>query len=236
MNRVGGTFVATAADLYFCIGFFPDWVHIRNTATSGDYQIYWNKNMMRSAEYVEGIQEHTGSTYRQITALTKGAGILPFYGGTTLAAADVGTTTYGSADNIYIKPDNLDYRLHADTSPHGVGDAVVTDITAWELGSASNYTGNLNQKATGTYIGEGSLIQIAGRRYSIVAFTAEGETANQLTLSHNVASGPIEFIGGMYSMKSMTAGEVTKDGFLLGNDTVNATGILCYFEAGKYDW
>lgn len=230
MKYLAGTINGTGADVYLCIGFVPDEVYIKNMETSNDYEIYWNRNMHRSGEFVEGQQEHTGSTYRQITALTKGNGILPYYGGTVLASGDVGTTTYG--EGVYLKPDTKDYRFSDNDAVDGIGDAVATTIDTWTLGSATNYTGNFNEDVTGTYIGEGSTIQIDGRRYSIVSLTAtEGESANEVTLSHNVASGTIEFIGGMYDMTPMIADEVTRDGFLISNTAVNVNNALIGFRA-----
>lgn len=229
-----GTFNGTGAGVYLCIGFIPDYVKIFNYETSNDYEIVWDANMYRSAEYAEGAQIHTGTTYRQYTALTVGNGIIPYYGGTVLAVADVGTTTY--AEGVYLKPDNRDYRFVAADSPEGVGDAVGTTIDTWTLGNSTNKTGNFNADVTGTYIGEGSVIQINGRRYAIRALTAgQGISANEVTLSAAPASGKIEFIGGMYDMRPMIAGEVTKDGFYLANTTVNANDALIGFEAGTWD-
>jgi len=45
----------------------------------------------------------------------------------------------------------------------------------------------------------------------------------------------ISYIGGMYGMRSLLAGEVTPAGFMVGNATLNASGNICVFEAGQYD-
>lgn len=234
MIKLSGTFNGTGATLYLCLGFIPDKVHLQNLETSNDYEIIWERSMMRSSELVEGMQTHTGTTYRQITALTKGAGILPYYGGTVLDTTTAGTTTY--AEGVYLKPDNKDYRYVTADSPHGLGDAVSSTINKWTLGSSTNYTGNFNADVTGTYIGEGSEITIDGKVYTIVALTAgQGISANEVTLSHAVASGEVQKISGMYSLAPMVAGEITKDGIVIANTTVNANNALIRFEVEKYD-
>jgi len=235
MQKVGGTFNGTGTAIYLCLGFIPDEIHIQNFETSNDYELVWNRNMWRSGEFVEGMQVHTGSTYRQITAQTKGTNIQPYYGGTTLTSTDAGTTTYG--EGVYLEPDNRDYRQYSGNSPHGLGDAVATDIDTWTLDSASNYAGHFNEDVNGTYIGEGSVIQIDGKLYSIMSVSAgTGEAASEVVLSYSAPSGSIEKIGGMYSMRPMVAGQVTKDGLYIANTTVNANNALIGFEAIKWDW
>ena len=237
MIKVAGTMNGTGAAFYLCLGFVPDEFHFQDFETSNDYEYYWNRNMWRSSEFVEGMQVHTGSTYRQITALTKGNGFLPYYGGTVLASGDVGTTTYG--EGIYLKADNRDYRFTDDDSPTGVGDAAESTIDTWTLYSSSNYTGNFGSvgATSGDYIGEGSIIQIDGRRYTIVGFTADGGDTNDVVLSANVASGEIQFIGGMYSTRPMITGEVTKDGIYCAiTSNGNTNNALIGFEAMKWDW
>lgn len=232
--KICGTFNGTGAGVYLCLGFVPDLVHIQNFETSNDYEIHWNKNMWRSGECVEGMQVHTGTTYRQITALTKGTGILPYYGGTVLDATAAGTTTYG--EGVYLKVDKKDYRYVTSASPHGVGDAVASTIDTWTLGSSTNYTGNFNADVTGTYMGEGSPICIDGKWYVIIALTAsQGISANEVTLSHPVNSGTVQFIGGMYTYAPMVSGETTRDGFYIANTTVNVNNALIGFEAEKWD-
>ncbi|OGW44455.1 MAG: hypothetical protein A2Y66_01810 [Nitrospirae bacterium RBG_13_41_22] len=233
MEHIAGTFNGTGAGVYLCFGFVPDWVKIQNYETSNDYMIEWNRNMHRSGEFVEGMQIHTGTTYRQITALTKGAGILPYKGGVVLNATTAGTTTY--AEGVYLKPDTKDYRYITADSPHGVGDAVANTINSWTLGSAANYTGNFNADVTGTYIGEGSKIMINGITYYIVALTAgQGISANEVTLSQPAPTGDIQSIGGMYDMAPMVSGETTLAGIYIANTTVNVNNALIGFEAGTW--
>lgn len=231
---VAGTFNGTGATVYLCIGFSPDWVHVRNLQGTQIIEAYWNRNMQRASETVEGLQ-NTGAG-SAVAALTKGTGIRTIFGGTTLATADVGTTTYGSAAAVYLKPFNFDCRFNSTDSPHSYYDAATATLDTWTLGSSTNYTGKFNGNVTGTYIGEGSEIMIDGRRYTIVALTAgAGATANDVTLSHSVNSGAIQYIGGKYSTIPMIAGEVTMDGFVLTNTTINVDSYQCAFEAGTWD-
>jgi len=232
MRRVGGVFNGTGADLYLCIGFVPDWVQIWNLEGTQVIRLDWNIGMMRASEVVEGLQ-FTGADVAA-AALTKGNGLLPYFGGDTLTATQAGTVTYG--EGAYLKWDNVDYRHFSGNSPHGLGDAVAVDIDSWTLDTAANNTGHFNEDVTGTYIGEGSKIIIDGKVYTIVALTAtQGEAADEVTLSHSMKSGDVQSIGGMYSMKPMIEGEVTSEGFLISNTTVNVNDAICAFEAGKYD-
>ena len=236
--RVGGIFNGTGADVYLCIGFAPDWVHLWNPEATTPIEIVWSINMNRTGDVVDGFQFDWNSTFGSSDAeqLTKGNGIARYYGGTTLNSTTAGTTTY--AEGVFLKPDNRDYRFTNADSPFGIGDAAEATIDTWTLDNATNFTGNFGTTGavTGTYIGEGSPIIIDGRLYHIVALTADGGDANDVTLTHNVPSGEIQYIGGMYSMRPMIAGEVTKDGFLISNTTLNVDDDIVIFEAGKYDW
>jgi len=230
--RVAGNFNGTGADVYVGLGFVPDYVHVWNLEGTQILEAYWNKQMMRAAEVVEGIQNSGAGS--AITALTRGNGILPYYGGRILSSTDVGVTTYG--EGIFLKLDNRDYRYNAAGSPHGVFDAVTVTIDTWTLDTAAANTGHFNGNIAGTYIGEGSPICIDGKWYTIVDLAAAaGSAANAVTLSHSVASGKIEYIGGMYSTRPMIAGETARDGFLLSNTTVNVNDAICAYEAGLYD-
>lgn len=230
--RIGGVFNGTGADVYLNIGFRPDMVRLWNLEGAGIIEVIWNKGMQRASEVVEGVAYTVAD--RQAAALTKGNGLLTFIGGTILASADVGTTTYG--EGVYLKPDYFDYRQVNNNSIGVVGDAATVAIDKWTLGSASNYTGNFNSDVVGTYLGEGSPINIDGKVYTIVSLSsAAGGGANEVTLSHNVPDGVIYSIHGMFDYKPMVAGESTKDGFLLSNTDINTNDEMVAFEAVKYD-
>ena len=230
MRRVGGTFNGTGANLYLCIGFVPDWVKVWNLEGTQGISLEWNINMMRAAETVEGLQ-FTGADVA-CAALTIGTGLLPHYGGVTLTSTQAGTVTYG--EGVYLKWDPVDYRFYSGNSPHGLGDAVAYDIVKWTLDTAASNTGHFNEDVNGTYIGEGSKIVIDGKKYTIVA-CSNGEDTDEVTLSHSVKSGEIQYISGMYDMKPMIEGETTAEGFLIYDATVNVNDQMCCFEAGKYD-
>lgn len=231
MRRIGGVFNGTGADVYLCIGFVPDWVRVWNLEGTQRILLEWNINMMRAKEVVEGIQLTAAD--QTAAALTIGTGLLPYFGGVTLSSTLAGTTTYG--EGVYLKWDHNDYRKLAANSPNGLGDASTVDIDRWTLDTAAANTGHFNAGVAETYIGEGSKIIIDGRQYSIVALTTDGSDDDEVELSHSVKSGEIQFISGMYDFKPMVAGEVTGEGFLISNTTVNVNDALCAFEAGKYD-
>lgn len=237
MQFISGNFNGTAATLYICIGFVPDWVHLWNLEATTPIEDVWNKQMMRSGEFVEGMQFqwHGTFTSSDATPLTKGNGIMPYFGGDTLTSTTAGTTTYG--EGVYLKPFNYDVRFNSTDSPHSYYDGAESTIDTWTLDNSTNYTGNFGSSgaATGTYIGEGSPIKIDGIDYAIVAFTADGGDSNDVTLSYPAPSGTIQFIGGMYSTIPMISGEITAPGFRINDTTLNADGNICIFEAGKYD-
>ena len=224
MKTISGHFNGTAADLYVCIGFVPDFVELYNLEGTQYLAAKWNIEMMRAAEVSEGIQ-FSGADIAG-AALTAGAGILPYHGGDTLTSTLAGTTTYG--EGVYLKRDKTDYRYGTD------GDSVSDDIDTWTLDSG--YTGHFNEDVTGTYIGEGSEIWIDGKRYMIQALTAsQGEASGEVTLSHTgVSSGKVEYIGGMYGYKPMVSAEITPAGFVISNTTINVNDSLVGFVAGQY--
>lgn len=225
---IGGHFNGTGADVYVCVGFVPDFVNIYNLEGTVELKIQWNKMMMGAAEVVEGVDTQTEAP----TALVKGAGLMPYYGGEVLTAAKQTSTTYG--EGIYLKRDDWDYRSYSgNRSP---GDAVAVDIDTWTLDTTANYTGHFNEDVNGTYIGEGSRICIDGKWYTIVALTAaQGEGDDEVTLSNTVPSGDVQCITGKSGYKPIPVGSMTPAGFFLSNSTINVNDALISFECGTYD-
>jgi hypothetical protein len=225
--RVGGTFNGTGAALYLCLGFVPDFFKLWNLEGSQAIQLEWNKNM-RAAETCDGIQLAT-STF---SALTTGNGVKPYYGGDLLTTTTAGTTTYG--EGVYLEWDRRDYRRLANANAGIIGDAESVDIDTWTL--YSGYGGHFNGDVNGTYIGEGSTITIDGKSYRITALAAGyGSLTSAVTLAcTGVPSGVINYIGPMYDMKPMVAGQLTKAGIEILDGTVNVNDALCCFEAGTY--
>lgn len=228
MRRVGGLFNGTGADLYLCIGFIPDWVHVVNQESGNMEEIIWNINMARASEAVEGLYKVAGVW----TELTLGAGIQPYKGGDTLTSTSAGVTTYG--EGVYLKWLKNDFRKLVANSPGGLGDASEEDIDTWTLDTAGSYSGHFNGAVTGTYIGKGSKIIIDGVCYAIAGWTADGGDANDVVLNLPAPSGNIEYIGPMYDFTPMISGEVTPAGFMIGHATTNVNNSICVFEAGCY--
>jgi len=242
MRRVAGTWNGTAADVYLCIGFVPDWVKIVNIEGTAQEQIEWSRMMLRSdGTMIEGVQT-TGDYVA--TELTAGNGILPYYGGDLLTSSNQTSTTYG--EGVYLGWDNKDYRYLTNSALGIVGDAADADITTWTLGSSANRTGNFNSDVTGTYIGPGSKILIQRpqgaansgevEEHAINTLAAgAGVSANEVTLSASMASGNVRFIGGKYSMAPIALNKTTLDGFRVSNTTVNVNDEIIMFEAGTYN-
>lgn len=213
-KKLGGFFNGTGADVYVCLGFIPDEVLMEDLELTTNALLRWNKNMLRTAEMAGGMIYTAASMAQDELVATEG--ISPYIGGAILTSTDAGTTTYG--EGVYLVRDDNDYRYYSgNKSP---GDAVAEDITDWTLDTAASNTGHFNEDANGTYIGEGSEIWIQttnGNKFykaTITALTAaQGEAANEVTLSLSVPSGKVRYIGGKYGYRPMIAGEITKDGF-----------------------
>ncbi len=226
--RIGGLFNGTGADVTICIGFVPDWVNLWNLTGTTRIAVEWNAGMLRDISTCEGILGTGAGTFAKMAI---GAGIQPFYGGTVLSATTAGTTTYG--EGVYLKRDDWDYR-YVDAN-HSPGDAISNDIDKWTLDTAGNYSGHFNADVTGTYIGEGSMIKIDGRWYAITTLTAaQGIASDEVVLTLGPLSGVVQQITGKFGYKPMIANEVTKEGFLVGNATLNVNNETIVFEAGTY--
>lgn len=226
--KIGGHFNGTGAAVYICVGFVPDFVNIQNLEGAVERKIEWNKIMMGATEVVEGVR----TVVEAPTALTKGLGIRPYYGGETLTTAMQTSTAYG--EGVYLKRDDWDYRHYSgNVSP---GDAKAVDIDTWTLDTTGDFTGHFNEDVNGDYIGEGSRICIDGKWYAIVDLTAgAGEADDEVTLSDTVPSGDVLSITGKNGYKPIPVGQMTPAGFLLTATTINVNNALIGFECGTYD-
>jgi hypothetical protein len=224
---ISGTFNGTGAAVYICCGFVPDFVRVRNLEVATFGELIWSKHFRAWAQY--GGWEVVSST----PALNTTAGIYPYYGGVQLTSTTAGTTTYGEGE--YLKRDPItDYRRVPNASQGVAGDSLVQDVSSWTF--VTGLTGYWNASVTGTYIGEGSRIEIDGKWYTITACTSPQLTSANVSLNvSEVPSGVISCITGMYDYVPMVAGETTLDGFYIVDTTVNANGDICLFEAGTYD-
>lgn len=223
MKIVSGRFNGTGAALYVCCGFVPDKVIVRNVEDTTCMVSTWNREST-SAEQCEGVLETQGVSSAQAAT----AGIAPYYGGDVMTSTNQTSVSYGNG--VYIAKDEIcDYR--------GIDITTGSDaIDSWTLGSSGNRTGNFNNDVTGTYIGEGSRINIDGKWYSITALTAgQGISANEVTLSGAPATGNVYAIQGMYTYKPVALGKVTPAGFKISNVTTIADDKLCLFEAYLFD-
>lgn len=215
-KKIAGTFNGTGAALYIGIGFIPDWVKIVNMEDTINSFVEWNKHMNRCAEYPEGSEVYTGSTYQQLAELTFGTGIRPYHGGDKMAAAST----------AYLVKDDASYTY---STTYG-------QIDTWTLDTAGTPSGHFNLEADTTYVGVGSQITIDGYTYGITAFTSNGEGTDEVTLSEAAPTGSIEYISRMYDYVGAAKDIIIPEGFKINATTViNVSGEMCFFEAGMYD-
>jgi len=227
MRVVSGTFMLPASDidLYFGIGFIPDWVKLYNMNANEQYA-HWSIHMMRHAAALGGIEEDDDGT---ITPNTFEIGIAPWRGGNAVTAAQATAGNCLTWDKLdYAKAVNHDAQTY-------------NDITKWNF--VTGQTGYWDEACNTTYVGVGSLIWIASgnsaaKRYVVAALTSNGEVSAEVTLSEaSVLSGDIVRISSMYDLKTMSSGAVLPAGFWLDStaDFLTATSEQGFFEAGTYD-
>lgn len=230
--KVMGSYNGTGAAVYLCLGFIPNEFHVI-AGEDGDLAEGFWKHSFRCAEIADGFTMVTGTTYRQIAALTKLNGIEPYVGGDVLTSSNQTSVAY--AEGIYLGWDDTDYR--ANTSYGCLADTIDT----WTLDTAGNCTGHFNEDvvSSGSRIGEGSSILIestTGRKryWSVVeAVTGgQGEAADEVTLSHAVPSGKVYFISGLYSLAPIALTNTTQAGVKINNTTlINVNDEIQCFDA-----
>lgn len=233
MKHIAGIFNGTAAVVYICIGFVPDWVRILSHQATNPEEAFWSKHM-RSVDWCEG--SFTAGSSGIVTDFGAAGGIAPYYGGDLMTTTNQTSVTY--AEGIYLDWDDMDYRYGPNLGPGGVsGDAVSDTIDTWTLDTAGSRTGSFNGDLTGTETGVGSMICIDGKWYQITVLTAgQGVSDDEVTLNLEPSSGEVQFISGRFSHKPLAVGKVTPAGFRVSyTTTVNVNDEIQFFEAGTYD-
>jgi hypothetical protein len=217
--QASGTFKATAADLYFSLGFVPDWVKLRTLVTADEERIEWSRNM-RSIEAFGGQDIDDDGA---IAPIALGAGVAEYLGGDELAAA---STVY------------IGRMADQDMRNKGTGDV----ISSWTLDTPASRTGKFNAGVNTTYVGVGSPVRIgyevtATSEWAyIMALTNDGDADDEVTLSKAIKSGSVLSLGAMNDFSGLPAGTVTKAGFFLDSTAaVNISAQYCMFEAGTYN-
>lgn len=217
--HASGTFKATAADLYFSLGFVPDWVKVRTLVTTDEERLEWSKNMRGPAAFGGQAIDDDGA----ITPVGLGVGIAEYLGGDKLSAL---STVY------------LGRRADEDLRDAGTGDV----INAWESQVPANRTGKFNAGVNTTHVGVGSVVGIGSEVTAesefatILAITNDGDGDNEITLSKSVKSGSVLSLGAMYDFIGVPTGTTTKAGFFLDSTAaVNIASQYCMFEAGTYN-
>lgn len=231
-NRIQGVFLGSAAARYIGLGFLPKWVKIRNMTDAAIPAIEWNEDMGVSAISPEGILTSISTGNCAMSVLVKGAGIIPYVGGTAITAA--------AATSIVHKSLAQDPAVFPGVQGDQRGAGASGLITKFTVGNSGNSTGNFDNPVNTTYVGVGSPVIIAGQRYHIVAITSTGAAANQVTLDRTPGGNPIpgkdpygvEYIGNMYDFVNAPTGIIMPAGiYLAETSSVNASAKLCLIEA-----
>lgn len=213
-----GIVKATAATLNVCLGFKPRKVRVTNLTdlTETIYATDMRAGVLAETHY--GVSRAKAGDLAAIT--TAAAGIVPYAGGTLLAAA---STT------CLVRNDKDQRGTYNANSP----------ITKFTVGSVANKTGNFNVEASTAVVGAGSVVIIKGVEYYVVAMTSNGEQANEVTLNDLPAGAvagsvfSVDKIRSRFDLVGGVAGVVTPDGFTLGaSATTNDTdGDVLLIEA-----
>ena len=247
-KRFSGTFIGTGATLVLGIGFKPDWVKLLNL-TAGAYgaTLEWHKRMAAGAtSKTTGPQEGILTVYASgnsvaRTLVASAAGIQPYDGGDIIGGITVPSGVTLSATNALaaLSLENLwpTGSLSIDQKASGTNG----NVLKWTLGSAANYTGNLDQPISATYVKIGSQIDIGPdqgpiQSYTVVAITGTGDSANNITLDRPAPSGKIWRISYPYDLAAIPAKVPVPAGIVIFETTsVNAASQVILVEAGMDD-
>jgi len=224
MNVLALTFLGSGAARKIGLGFQPDFVTVRNIGQADIPHIIWNKHLENAAAACDGILFREDTNMAR-TVLTVGTGVSRYAGGDIIAASSAANLV--PADMV---PDYAgDMRRHSS----GV-------IDTWNLDTAGNRTGHVNAALNTSYVGVGSKIRVETDRdtvveRTIVAITNAGSAADELTLDRALPSGRVIHIGYKHGLVAAPVGFVMPAGIALAETThVNASGEICYVEAGRY--
>ncbi len=237
MQVITGHFHGRGADLYLQLGGIPRYFKMWAIELDTPAYLEWIPDMAADDLTGEGIfRDENGGALED---LAFGEGVSPYYGGDVLTSTLQPSVVYGHASVDFIERDDKDYRFYTNEAAGIVGDASTVDITTWTLDTAGTPSGSFNANVVGTFINDGSLIRIQSvdRKHQYEAhivgssLSASGSTADDVTLSWAVPSGTVEFIGGRYDFKPTPIGKVSKDGLLINETTINASGNMVAFMA-----
>ena len=225
-KRVAGTIKLTNAEFTIGMGFVPHWFKITNLVNQ--ITIEWNMHMMRLAGNQAGILTIADGTR---SALTIGAGVKPYKGSTDKLTADDAT--------LLVRKDTS----HRLTS----GDAQGNGITTWtRTTNADPAQGKFNTDVDANINPDtiaGAPVVIRDNHYGtvyrtfIAALTGDGDADNNITLTENVPSGTVHFLGSPYDYVGAVNGQQVPAGITFSEtSSLNDTDAeLAYFEAGCYD-
>jgi hypothetical protein len=229
MKIIAGSFIGTGAAIKIGLGFEPDFVMVRNIGEADIPYIEWSKHLENAVTSCDGILFREDTKMAR-ASLTVGTGVRRYAGGDPISAASAAA----------IVPAHQVPALAGDMRRH-----CTAPIIDWTLDTAANRTGHVNAELNTTYIGVGSKLRIAVDsdrihgdyvERTIVALTSNGEVADEVTLDREAPSGKVVGITYKYSFAQAPAGTVMPKGIVLAEAThVNASGQICFIEAGRYE-
>jgi len=242
MKRFQFTFNGTGADVYLCLGEIPDHVlivPIGGSATTGVTDTatleWWRMGGAHNVISQGQLTYENTKLSRANYVIGGGDGISLYRGGDVMTSSNQTSVTFG--EGVYLEPFDMDMR-YGPTHGKTPYDSVSAVINQWTLDTAANRTGHFNEDVTGTYIGPGSRIIIAGVEYFIHTLTAtEGSGADEVTLNEAAATGQIEYIGPKWTTRPVPIGATTKAGIKLETVTgdINTDGETHLVIATMFD-
>jgi hypothetical protein len=220
MQKISGYFNGTDAAVYLCVGSIPRHVRLINLeVATNPISAEWDVNFVGAATAYGGLLDLTGSTYIARTKLTT-TGIFPYEGGDLMTSANQTSVAYG--EGVFLGWDLQDYRAN---KSYGCAS---TPINTWTMDTAGSLTGHVNDDtvSSANRIGAGSKIRIKEassglvKEAGITAWTAgQGVSANEVTISRNIGSGSVTFIGGMYQLAPIALGKVAPAGIYFADSS-----------------
>jgi len=212
-NIARGLFVGLGSAVKIGLGFEPIKVKVVKVGHANLTTLEWFADMARTATGAGGIVRAGVANVPAFALLAITAGIRRYDGGDVVSAS------------------SLAYQIPVQDNPDTAGNRA-GDIARWTLRHTTNRTGNFNAGLDTTLCGVGSMVEIGGRKYRIVALTNDGDAANEVTLDRAAPSGKVSFVGTKVDWVAAPVGARMPAGFeILDVTHVNEAATTYAFEA-----
>ena len=228
MRQIIKTFLGSGAARRIGLGFVPRKVVLTNITDTAFASIVWTDRHAGAGSgtvALEGLLVKDNSKLTP-TALTYGAGIQPYFGGSSPLSASAVTDIVDASKNPLYASDMRNK-------------GTLGLVTRWTLDTSGNRTGHFNKGVNTTYVGVGSRLFIKGDNepnggnwYTIVAITNDGDAADEITLDRAAPSGDVQNILYRVDLAPAPIGLVMPAGIVI-NETadVNASNEIVVLEA-----